>query len=169
MAKAKSASTAVKTRIDISADNRKKVGALLNQLLADASDLSMQCKHAHWNVAGPHFIGLHKLFDELYEAAGEHIDLLAERIAALGVKVHGRLQDAEKNTQLTPFPDKLPDDLAFVSALANVFGDFSNSVRDAIDKTEDLEDMVTSDLLNGIDQKTDQHLWFLEAHLRKPL
>ncbi|MGL4494462.1 MAG: Dps family protein, partial [Beijerinckiaceae bacterium] len=72
------------TRIDIERKSRVEMTALLNDLLADASDLSMQCKNAHWNVKGPHFIGLHNLFDELYAGVGEHIDEIAERIGALG-------------------------------------------------------------------------------------
>ena len=58
---------AVKTQNDIKADVRAKIIALINQQLADACDLSSQIKQAHWNVKGPSFIGLHLLFDEIYE------------------------------------------------------------------------------------------------------
>lgn len=40
---------------------------LLNQQLADVLDLGLQAKQAHWNVKGPHFIGLHELFDKISE------------------------------------------------------------------------------------------------------
>jgi len=45
-----------------------KLNVLANQGLADAVDLQMQLKQAHWNVKGPHFIGLHELFDQIDEA-----------------------------------------------------------------------------------------------------
>jgi len=157
-----------RTRIDIDPKNRKQVADILNALLADASDLAMQTKHAHWNVAGSNFIGLHKLFDELYERVLAHIDEIAERTAALGSHVKGRLQDAHGATRLKAFPTDLADDLSFVRVLADAYGHFSNSVREAIDTTEDLQDKVTSDMLTGIVAALDQHLWFLEAHLRKP-
>ena len=154
------------TRIDIEKANRAKVAELLNQLLADSSDLSMQAKHAHWNVKGPHFIALHKLFDEIYDSMGEHVDEIAERTAALGAHVKGRLQDAVGATRLKEFPAATTEGMAVVRALADALGAFANSVRDGIDRAEALEDMVTSDMLTGIAGTLDKHLWFLEAHLR---
>ncbi|MGL4495460.1 MAG: DNA starvation/stationary phase protection protein Dps, partial [Beijerinckiaceae bacterium] len=154
------------TRIDIERKSRVEMTALLNDLLADASDLSMQCKNAHWNVKGPHFIGLHKLFDELYAGVGEHIDEIAERIGALGGYVKGRIQDAHAATRLKAYPTSITDGMDHVRALADAFGKFANALREGIEKAEDAEDMVTSDMLTGINGAIDKDLWFLEAHLR---
>ncbi|MGL4322932.1 MAG: DNA starvation/stationary phase protection protein Dps [Beijerinckiaceae bacterium] len=154
------------TRIDIEKKTRVEMVALLNELLADASDLSMQCKHAHWNVKGPHFIGLHKLFDDLYAGVGEHVDEVAERIGALGGYIKGRLQDANAATRLKPYPANISDGMDHVRALADAFGKFANALRDGIEKAEEAEDMVTSDMLTGINGAIDKNLWFLEAHLR---
>ena len=52
---------------------------LLNQELADTSDLYSQTKQAHWNVKGIHFYQLHLLFDELAEKRQGEADELAER------------------------------------------------------------------------------------------
>jgi Ferritin-like domain len=57
---------------------------LLNQQLADALDLALQAKQAHWNVKGPSFIALHELFDSVVEEIVEHADDLAERAVELG-------------------------------------------------------------------------------------
>jgi starvation-inducible DNA-binding protein len=65
------------TENDIAKGRRAELNALMNQRLADAIDLQAQMKQAHWNVKGPHFIGLHKLFDEIYEGVGEYVDLIA--------------------------------------------------------------------------------------------
>src|SRR5437773_10777517 len=64
--------------------SRAEAVALLNQRLADCIDLQAQCKQAHWNVKGPTFIALHKLFDEITEDVQEYADLLAERVVQLG-------------------------------------------------------------------------------------
>src|SRR5437899_7167042 len=72
------------TENDISGDRRVEISALLNQRLADAVDLQTQMKQAHWNVKGPHFIGLHELFDKIDEAVEAYVDLIAERIVQLG-------------------------------------------------------------------------------------
>jgi len=51
--------TTYDTENDIAQPRRAQLNALMNQRLADAVDLQMQMKQAHWNVKGPHFIGLH--------------------------------------------------------------------------------------------------------------
>ena len=53
------------TRNDLAAKTRAKMIALLNARLADALDLQLQSKQAHWNVKGPSFIALHELFDRI--------------------------------------------------------------------------------------------------------
>lgn len=52
------------TRNDLDRDTRIESIELLNQTLADATDLMTQVKHAHWNVKGREFQQLHELFDE---------------------------------------------------------------------------------------------------------
>src|SRR3989454_4321754 len=68
------------TMNDLPENVRGQVSDLLNERLADAIDLQTQAKQAHWNVKGPQFIALHKLFDEIDEAVEEYVDLLAERV-----------------------------------------------------------------------------------------
>ena len=55
------------TSIDIPENTRAEIIGLCNQQLADTADLQSQIKQAHWNVKGPEFIALHKLYDELAE------------------------------------------------------------------------------------------------------
>jgi len=72
------------TRIDIPEMLRTQVIELLNQTLASTLDLKTQVKQAHWNVKGKDFYQLHELFDEIAAEVEEFIDLVAERITALG-------------------------------------------------------------------------------------
>src|SRR5437667_257893 len=67
------------TKNDLSETTRTEVISLLNQRLAESIDLQTQCKQAHWNVKGPAFIGLHKLFDDINEDVEQYVDLIAER------------------------------------------------------------------------------------------
>jgi Ferritin-like domain len=67
------------TRNDLGVEVREKATALLNQHLADATDLYSQTKQAHWNVKGMQFSQLHELFDTLADSVEEFVDLIAER------------------------------------------------------------------------------------------
>ena len=72
----------------------------LQALLLDSVDLFTQVKQAGWNVKGPSFIALHGLFGTLAERVEAHSDTLAERIAALGVEVHGTARAAALRSRL---------------------------------------------------------------------
>ena len=80
------------TENDISLQRRTELNTLMNQRLADAVDLQMQMKQAHWNVKGPSFIGLHELFDKVDEAVESYVDMIAERIVQLGGVAEGTVR-----------------------------------------------------------------------------
>ena len=64
---------------------REEIAASLSRLLADSYTLYLKTQGFHWNVTGPRFYDLHKLFEEQYGALAEANDEIAERIRALGV------------------------------------------------------------------------------------
>ena len=154
------------TLSDISKANRVELSELLNQRLADAVDLVTQTKQAHWNVKGPHFIGLHKLFDEIYESVGEYVDLLAERIVQLGGIAEGTARVAASRSRLEEYPLDIAEGSAHVQALSKALATFGHEVRQSIDEADNLDDADTADLFTEISRGTDKWLWMVEAHLQ---
>ena len=154
------------TRNDLPAGTREKVIALLNQNLADAIDLGLQAKQAHWNVKGPSFIALHELFDKVAEVAEEGIDELAERITALGGIADGTVQTVGKRSRLAPYPTDLVKGRDHVAKLADAIAAVGKHARAAIDESDKLGDKDTADLFTGISRDLDKQLWFVEAHLQ---
>ena len=154
------------TRIDLPVKIRQRVVNLLNARLAAAIDLSLQAKHAHWNVKGPNFIALHELFDRVAEHTEEHVDELAERITILGGTAQGTLRAVVAGTSLKAWPEKVVSGRQHVEALADVLAQFAKATRTAIEEANDLGDEVTADLFNEITATTDKDLWFVEAHLQ---
>jgi starvation-inducible DNA-binding protein len=165
VAKAPSARS-FETGVGIPADVRKKTIAILNQHLADAFDLMSQVKQAHWNVKGPDFWQLHKLFDDVAERASEWVDEFAERVTALGGYATGTVRMATASTRLPEFPTQITDSMDYVRAVAERLAAFTNGARDAIDTTDELGDAATADLFTEVTRCADQYLYFLEAHLQ---
>ena len=151
------------TRNRIPAKAREQVVALLNQALADLSDLYSQSKQAHWNVRGKKFFMLHELFDKLAGMVEEQFDDIAERATALGGEAHGTVRMAAQGSRLPEWPARLADQEAFTSALTERFAVAANSIRTSIDTSAGLGDADTADLLTGVSRELDKALWFLEA------
>lgn len=145
---------------------RLQVAELLNQRLADAIDLGTQAKQAHWNVKGPHFIALHKLFDEIHGAVEGYVDLLAERVVQVGGNAAGTARIAAARSALPEYPDAIASGAEHVQALARALAAFGAQIRRAIDEAADWGDQDSADICTEISRGTDQWLWFVEAHLQ---
>jgi len=155
------------TRIDLPVDVRTQVIAILAKTLATTLDLKTQIKQAHWNVKGLDFYQLHLLFDELAGEIEEYVDLVAERITALGGTPLGTARVAAANSVLPEYPLDAVTGIDHLTALSDRYGAYAAHVRTAIADTADLGDADTSDLYTEISRNIDKRLWFLEAHLVK--
>lgn len=154
------------TRIDLPADTRSQVIAVLNQTLASTLDLKTQVKQAHWNVKGMDFYQLHELFDQLASELEEYIDLVAERVTALGGLALGTARIAASQSELPEYPFDILAGKDHVTALADRYATYAKSLRENIAKTDDLGDADTADLYTEVSRAIDKRLWFLEAHLQ---
>ena len=152
------------TRNQLPATTRAHSVALLNQTLANLSDLHSQTLQAHWNVRGRHFYQLHKLFEFLADEVDKPIDGVAERAMALGGSAQGTVRLAAKASQIPEYPARELDDFGHVAALAERYAIAANAVREAIDAADKTGDRDTADLFTAISRALDQALWFLEAH-----
>ena len=156
------------TKNDLPGMIRADVVAILNARLADSINLMQQAKQAHWNVKGPNFMALHKLFDEVVDAAEESMDLLAERVVQLGGTAEGTIQVATTRTGLEEYPLALTEERDHVEALSSALAAYGKSVRRAIAQTDELGDRDTADICTEISRGVDKYLWFVEAHLGSP-
>jgi len=154
------------TRIDLTAKARTRLTGVLNARLADALDLQLQAKQAHWNVKGPSFIALHELFDRIAGETAAHVDDIAERITALGGVAEGTVQAVAGRTRLDAYPLHIVDGRSHLDALAAALAKFGKAVRKAIDEAAKAGDADTSDLFTGISRAADKNLWLVEAHLQ---
>jgi starvation-inducible DNA-binding protein len=153
-----------RTKNDQPVATRTEGVRLLNGRLADCIDLQTMCKQAHWNVKGPQFIALHKLFDEINEAVEEYVDLLAERVVQLGGIAEGTSRIVAQRTTLADYPLVLAAGHDHVAALSDALAQFGRTARIGIEEMNELEDAASADILTEICRGIDKWLWFVEAH-----
>lgn len=156
------------TENDLPKTARVALNELINQRLADAIDLQAQLKQAHWNVKGPHFIGLHELFDEIAEDVEKYVDIIAERVVQLGGIAQGTVRVAASRSRLDEYPLDIADGSSHVEAVARALSTFGREARMTIDETDALEDADTADIFTEISRGIDKWLWFVEAHTQAP-
>lgn len=145
---------------------RGQVINLLNERLADAIDLQLQTKQAHWNVRGPSFIALHKLFDDIEASVRAYVDILAERIVQLGGIAEGTGASVVERSQLPQYPINITTGDEHVWALSNALASFGACIRRASDEANELGDANAADLCTEISRGIDKWLWMVEAHGR---
>jgi starvation-inducible DNA-binding protein len=162
MAKSK---TVASTHVALPAETRKKMADLLNGLLASTLDLHSHAKQAHWNIRGPHFLTLHELFDKLAEQTVEHGDEIAERAGQLGFAVSGTLRQGAAASKLNEYDLEIASGEEHVRRLSQSLGEYEKLLLDGIEKSEEVDDYVTQDLLTKICGEIDKSMWFIESHI----
>ena len=155
------------TRNDLPRTIRRSVIEILNEHLADAIDLQLQAKQAHWNIKGPSFVALHELFDTVAAQAREYADEIAERAVALGGVARGTIQAVSGQSRLREYPLAVGDWRAHVRAMQDALATFGRGARKAIDDTTALNDADTADLFTEISRGVDKSLWMVEAHIQE--
>ena len=155
------------TKNDLEESVRSKGVALLNSRLADCIDLQTQTKQAHWNVKGPEFISLHKLFDEINDDVEEYVDTIAERAVQLGGTVEGTARAVAAKSSLPEYPLTITTGRDHVAALANALAMFGKSTRQAIRQSDEFGDADTADIFTEVSRAIDKWLWMVEAHLQQ--
>lgn len=150
----------------LSGEVREQQISRLQQSLADIFDLKSQTKQAHWNVKGPHFHALHLMFDTFSGGLENYIDVVAERITALGGYVHGTARQSVKASSVQEYPNGITSGEDHLSALIDRYAKVGGSLREAAAKSDEIGDLASSDMYNDIIRDMDQWLWFMEAHMQ---
>jgi starvation-inducible DNA-binding protein len=145
-------------------DDAGAVIAILQDRLNALNDLSLTLKHIHWNVVGPHFIGVHLMLDPQVDAVRLMADTTAERIATLGGSPVGTPGALVAGRSWDDYSIGRADAIAHLGALDLVYAGVIEDHREAIEKTDE-PDPVTQDMLIGQSAQLEQFHWFVRAHL----
>ena len=149
---------------NLSDNTRSSMADLLNERLADAIDLTLAVKQAHWNLKGSSFIGIHELLDDVADRMREHVDTIAERCVILGGQARGTSQVVSSESSLEAYPVEAQNQRIHVDALKTRFMSFGAKLREGIDAAGEAGDEDTADLFTEVSRIVDKDAWFIGAH-----
>ena len=142
----------------------QQLASTLQGRLFALNHLQLTLKHAHGNVVGRDFMGVHEMLDPQIELVRDMIDEMSERIATLGVSPIGLPGELVRERELDDYPVGRAATTEHLSALDAVYNGIVSSHREAIKKIGEL-DPVTEDMLIGQSAKLELFQWFMRAHL----
>lgn len=148
----------------LSLDDGHRIGEALQLRLHALNDLQLTLKHVHWNVVGPHFIGVHEMLDPQIEAVRAMVDTTAERMATLGVSPVGTPGHLVQSRTWDDYSLLRADTTAHLGALDLVYTGVIEDHRKDIELADDL-DLVTQDMLIAQVAQLELFQWFVRAHL----
>ncbi|MFZ0216476.1 MAG: DNA starvation/stationary phase protection protein [Candidatus Dormiibacterota bacterium] len=147
----------------IGLDARLEAAGILQELVVDVTDLSLQGKQAHWNLRGRSFRDLHLQLDELVDLAREGADTLAERLLQLGVAADGRVATLVRDSHLEPFPEGRVRDHEALELIVARLETVSQVGHSRLGQLGEL-DPVSQDLVIAVLEGLEKQLWMFEAH-----
>jgi starvation-inducible DNA-binding protein len=147
-------------------ETRAAIAEMLNETTAELIALTLNCKHAHWNVVGPHFRSLHLHLDEIVDLTRHWADEVAERAVTLGNTADGTVRSVSANANLIDFPTGLLQDTTVVEAVEDMLATVSRRVQERLVEIGDA-DLVTQDLLIEVAKGLDLQRWMVGAQVKK--
>lgn len=159
-----SATSAPTIDIGIGQEDRQRIADGLARLLADTSTLYFKAHGYHWNVTGPQFPTLHALFEDQYRDLYASIDVIAERIRALGFRAPGSYAELAGLTSV-PEAEGTPGATEMVHDLALGHEQVARSARELVPFVEQVGDQPTLSLLSDRLTAHEKAAWMLRATL----
>ena len=156
------------TAIDIglSEDERLKISQGLSGLLADSYTLYLMTHNFHWNVKGPMFNTLHVMFMTQYTEQWGALDLIAERIRALGHPAPGTYKEFVELATIKEV-DGVPKALEMVRYLVDAQEATARTARNLFPVVEAANDQPTADLLTQRLEVHEKTAWMLRSLLEE--
>jgi starvation-inducible DNA-binding protein len=131
-------------------------------LLADLHVVSIKVHNFHWNVRGPFFGPLHKLFDDIYGHLNEHIDVVAERMRALRLVAPGSMQEFLDLATIQETPGQLQPAKNMLLDLHTDLIDLSDRLNTIMN---DVNDEGTKNMIADMIESIDKDAWFVRSHV----
>ncbi len=152
--------------IGINEKHRAEIANGLARLLADSYTLYLKTHNFHWNVKGPMFQTLHLMFETQYTELALAVDLIAERIRALGFPAPGTYSEFARLTSIPETPG-VPKAEEMIKLLIEGQEAVVRTARSVFPVVEQANDEATADLLTQRMQLHEKTAWMLRSLLEQ--
>lgn len=144
----------------------KDVNNVLNKIVASHGVFYVRLHQFHWFIKGSHFFTLHEKFEELYDDVTANMDLVAERLLALGGQPYATLNEFLEHSVLE---ERVEDrDLSqdkMVQAVITDLRSMGNLLDEGITLTDETKDFPSNDMLIVMKEEAEKQIWMLNAYL----
>jgi starvation-inducible DNA-binding protein len=154
----------MKIDIGIDASKREEIATGLSRVLADTYTLYLKTHNFHWNVTGPMFQTLHLMFETQYNELALAVDLIAERIRALGLPAPGSYRKFSELSAIKE-DDGVPKAEDMIRRLVEGHETVARTAREVFRAAEGASDQPTCDLLTQRMQVHEKTAWMLRSLL----
>ena len=155
---------AMPINIGIEENDRRKIAEGLARLLADTYTLYLKTHNFHWNVTGPMFQTLHLMFETQYTELAEAVDLLAERIRALGFPAPATYKEFLQLSSIKE-DEGVPSAPQMIRSLVEGQEAVVRTARSIFPIVERANDQPTADLVTERMQVHEKTAWMLRSLL----
>lgn len=147
----------------------QEVKDYLNTVVATQGQFYIRLHQFHWYVKGSHFFTLHEKFEELYDAVTVNLDMVAERLLAIGGEPYSTMQEFIDHSIIEErVDDKNLSQDDMVKAVVKDLETIADSLHKGAKLTDEHEDFASNDMLIGMREDVDKHIWMLKAYLGHP-
>ncbi len=154
----------MKIDIGIGEKDRQKIADSLSRVLADTYTLYLKTHNFHWNVTGPQFSTLHAMFEVQYAELALAVDLIAERIRALGHYAPGSYKQYSKLSTVAE-ADDVPAATDMLKQLVEGHEAVAKTARKLFPLAEKADDQPTADLMTERLNVHEKTAWMLRSML----
>ncbi len=142
----------------------KNVSDSLKVALADSYVLYLKTQNFHWNVTGPNFKSFHMMFEEQYNDLFAAVDLIAERIRAIGDKAPGSFAKYATLTNIKEGDENL-DASSMIKELASDQEVIAKTLTKALQEAQKIDDEVTAGIVTDRIEIHQKNAWMLKSSL----
>ena len=136
----------------------------LKQTLAEEYTLQLKTQNFHWNVEGPLFYSLHKLFEEQYNTISEQVDATAEVLRALNSKAPGSFTEFKALSSIQEAPTDKLNANQMIEMLSKDHTTLANAQKERLEKAEEAGEISAVTLYEDLITFHEKAAWMIRSH-----